>query len=700
MRKIISSIIFLALAFSVYAQDARQRTVETVVADVLAAMPANDSADLTARISDLAGAAPASVAKVAAMMKPAADGVKNNIYEYALTGLSSYASSHPECTDKVREGFRKAIGATSDDEVNAFLLNQFRKIAKPEDAEFFKGCVNNPALAATAIGAIVDIPGTEDMILDLVKEGTADRRLLATAAAEKGVTAAEPYIQKWVVPAALNSTKYDNAYFSSLAAIGSESSLDILKENSTADYAALAVKLASGEKSKAVAKAAKALMSDEVSAYKSAGALAQMKNDPSKALKLVTGALKSDDRKYRNSVLDDATSILGTEKLASALNKNYGKLSSGARTDVLNWFGNNKISSATDLVLSSFSEGGEVSEAAIAAAGKIGGDKAAEALVGQLGGDNAAAAMTALKSFTGDWQNGLLAALDNAKDSKTVSNILSLVSARKIKAAASKVYSLIGSEDKSISEQAQNTLADVVGVQDIEKIGALLDKSSAKDETAFQNALISAIHTLAPAEQYSRVSALINKSTNASAYYPVLAATGTDEAVAALSADYEAGSGYAAASLLKIDNYAAAPVLLKIAGSDSDLAEKALMKYTSLVSQYETDQDRKRMDYANALDLAKSASAKNFILNSLSAVPTMNAFLLGGKYLDDNDESVRYTAAGCVKSIAAKTTEKINYNDLKSILDKAVECYRRAGSADDGYAIDEIGKILSYDRNF
>ena len=696
MRKILSSIILLlALAFSVYAQDARQRTVETVVADVLAAMPANNSADFDAQMSDLAGAAPSSVTQIAAMLKPAADGVRNNLYEYALTGLTSYASSHPECADKVREGFRRAFDAASDDEVSAFLLNQYRKIAGPAEAEMFKDYVNNPALAATALGAIVDIPGTEDLILDLVKDGTADHRLLAAAAAQKGVTAAEPYIQKWVVPAAQNSTPHDNAIFSSLAALGTESSLNILKENSIADYAALAVRLADGQKSKAVAKAAKTLMSSEVSAYKSAGAFAQMKNDPSKALKLVATALKSDDCKYRNSVLENATSLLGADALTPVLSKNFSKLTSDVRTDVLNWFGNNKTASAMDLILGSFSEGGEVSTAAIAAAGKIGGDKAAEALVGQLGGDNAAAAVTALKSFTGDWQDGLLAALDNAKDSKTLSNILTLVGAKKIKAAAPKVYSLIGSGDEAVSDLAMNTLADVVGVQDIEKIGALLDKSSAKDETAFQNALVSAIHTLAPAEQYSRVSALINKSTNAAAYYPVLASTGTDEAVAALSADYEAGSAEAAASLLNIDNFAAAPVLLKIAGSDSELAEKALLKYTSLVSQYETDQDKMRMDYANALDLAKSASAKKAILKSLSAVPTMKAFLLGGKYLDDNDKSVRYAAAGCVKSIASKTTEEINYADLKSNLDKAVECYRQAGGADDGYAIDEIGKILS-----
>ncbi len=694
MKKLITSILFLAAALTLGAQDARQRTEETVVADVLAAMPANNAADFNTQIADLAAAAPASVVETAKMLKPAGEGVKNNLYEYALTGLASYASANTQCVDKVREGFTQAIKATADSNNKAFLLNLFRQIAKPADAQFFKEYVNDPALASTAIGALVDIPGTEDLILDLVKKGTADRALLATAAAEKGITAAEPYIQEWIIPALENSTKYDNAFLSALSAIGSESSLNILKENSTPEYAALAVRLADGSKSKAVAKAAKELMASEVSAYKSAGALAQMKNDPSKALKVVSAALKSEDIKYRNSVIDNATSILGAGNLVPLFTKNFAKLSSPVKVDVLNWFGNNKVSSVSDIVLGSFSDGGDIAAAAIAAAGKIGGGKAAKALVGQLGGQNDAAALVALKSFKGNYQDDLLAALDGAKDNKTLGSILSLVMARKISAAAPKVYSLIDSKDSETSSLAKLALADIVGVQDIDKVGALLDNASASDLAASQKALIAAVRTLAPADQYAKVSALIKNSKNAAAYYPALAATGTDEAVNDLAAAYEAGDKSAFASLLGVDNFKAAPVLVKIAGSDASLADKAVKRYSSLVSQYETDIDKKRIDFGKALELAQAPAVKRSILGSLAAVPTMKAFLLAGKYLDDSDQSVRHTAAECVRTIASKTKEEINYADLKSNLDKAVVIFKAAGGADDGYAVDEIGKIL------
>lgn len=695
MKKFITSILFLAAALTLSAQDARQRTVETVVADVLAAMPANNSTDFDTQMADFAAAAPASVVETARMMKPAGEGVRNNLYEYALTGLASYASANPRCVDKVREGFAQAIKATGDSYNKAFLLNLFRQIAKPVDAQLFNEYVGDSALASIALGALVDIPGTESLILDLVKEGAADRRLLAAAAARKGITAAEPYIQKWIIPAELNSTSHDNAFFSALAAIGSESSLNILKDNSIPDYAALAVRLADGQNSKAVAKAAKTLMASEVSAYKSAGALAQMKNNPAKALKVVAAALKSDDIKFRNSVMDNATSILGAGNLVPLFTKNFAKMPAAVKVDLLNWFGNNKISSVTDFVLGSFADGGEVAAAAIAAAGKIGGDKAAKALVGQLGGNNSAAALTALKSFKGDYQAELMAALDGAKDSKAICDILGLVMARRVAAAAPKVYSLIDSKDAEVASFAKLALADIVGVQDVDRVGTLLDNASAADLAVCQKALVAAVHTLAPAERYAKVSALMKKSRNVAAFYPVLAATGTDEAVADLATAYGSGDKAAFAPLLAIDNFKAAPVLLKAAASDASLADKAVSRYSSLVSQYETDIDKKRMDFASALELAQAPAVRKSVLGYLAAVPTMKAFLLAGKYLDDSDKGVRHAAAECVRTIASKTKEEINYADLKSNLDKAVVIFKAAGGADDGYAVDEIGKILS-----
>ena len=69
MRKTILSILTaLVFCFPLFAQDARQRTMETVVQDVLAAMPADNLTVYYEQMADLAQTAPASVEKLASKM--------------------------------------------------------------------------------------------------------------------------------------------------------------------------------------------------------------------------------------------------------------------------------------------------------------------------------------------------------------------------------------------------------------------------------------------------------------------------------------------------------------------------------------------------------------------------------------------------------------------------------------------------------
>ena len=86
MRKTIISIFAaLALCFTLTAQDARQRTVETIVQDVLAALPTDNLADCYVQMADLAKSAPASVEMLASMLQPAEAGA-NNLVGVPYTG--------------------------------------------------------------------------------------------------------------------------------------------------------------------------------------------------------------------------------------------------------------------------------------------------------------------------------------------------------------------------------------------------------------------------------------------------------------------------------------------------------------------------------------------------------------------------------------------------------------------------------------
>ena len=448
-------------------------------------------------------------------------------------------------------------------------------------------------------------------------------------------------------------------------------------------------------------KEAKSLLKSGATHEKCLAACEIMQAQPAKALKTVASALKSDDRIFRNSVLSNATKLLGSTALVPLLTGKYKKLSDDAKVDVLNWFGNNKVSSVSSLVNSAMGEGGPIAQAAIAAAGKIGSASSVKALLGNLGGQFGQEALTALKSFKGDIKKDVKDALGaafskaleskDAKDYGTLVNVLNLASARKMKNVAPIVYSMIGCDNGTISFLGTKALSNFVGKDDISKVGALLDGNAAY-VNEYTDALKAAIHTLAPAEQYSKVSSLISTAKNADNFFPALASTGTDAAVADLEKAYEGGSKAALLSLAAIDNYKAAPILLKAIKSDQGLDASLLPRVISLVNDNETDLDKKRTLLGEALGLAGTKDLKSMALNALANVPTMKSFLLAGKYLDDKDAA--YAAAGAVKNIASKTKEEINYDDLKANLEKAVSIFKAAGGADDGYAVDEIKQLL------
>ncbi len=133
MKKLVSLILALSLGIlSLSAQDARQRTVETIVSDVLAQMPAPSADILAGDMEDLAASAPKSVEILAGMLQPAAAGTTNNLVEYALSGLVKYVTdpAHPGSKAKVLEGLAKAAGACTD-ETNKQFLNSLCRMLGP-----------------------------------------------------------------------------------------------------------------------------------------------------------------------------------------------------------------------------------------------------------------------------------------------------------------------------------------------------------------------------------------------------------------------------------------------------------------------------------------------------------------------------------------------------------------------------------------
>jgi len=319
MKKIFITILLAALMpFAAGAQDARQRTAETIVADALAQLPAQTPKAFDSLMQELAATGADGIRMMAAMLVPAAEG-KNAPVEYAINGVVSYvtAAGREELAREIRAGLTDAVTASTDKPNQAFLLSQLQLCATAAEAPVFVKYAADEYLADYAVRGLISTPGTDGEILALIDASPAPDALLAYAAAEKRLAAAEPALLKWAAdPKTGTPTK--EAVYNALAKCGTAASIAPLaaaakadgyaftKTDATGAYVALLARLAAAGNSKAVA-AAKALRKTGMPQnIRIAGLEIALRADAKKRTQEVLAALKDPDRTYRCAALDCA----------------------------------------------------------------------------------------------------------------------------------------------------------------------------------------------------------------------------------------------------------------------------------------------------------------------------------------------------------------------------------------------------------
>ncbi len=410
--------------------------------------------------------------------------------------------------------------------------------------------------------------------------------------------------------------------------------------------------------------------------------------------KLLLKALKSKDQAYRVQALNFAGKQ-ADEALFAKVGKKFKRLSDGAKSDVLYWFGDNHVASQEPVILKEIAKGGATAKAAIEAAGKIGGETAADALLAALGGENSAAAESALLAYKGSLAEKLPAALQSATGQKQQA-LIDLASKRAVYEATPQIFALAQSADASVAQAAVKALPTMVRPDDLAQVAQLLDKAPEAQVPTFQQALGASVKGLEAKAQYEAIAAQMKSAKNAQRFFQPLAATGTNEAIAAMKDIYAKQTSSAAeraealTALKSTTNYSAAPTLLEAAKAGD---ESALSAYINLVKTREGYIDSRCTKLYDALQVARTAQTKKQAIAAMAGAPTQKAFNVVGKYLDDKE--VAYEAAQAEKEIAAKCIDEINYEEMNKNLSKAIDIYQAHGSADDKYAVDEIKKMLS-----
>lgn len=703
MKKIFITILLAALMpFAAGAQDARQRTAETIVADALAQLPAQTPKAFDSLMQELAATGADGIRMMAAMLVPAAEG-KNAPVEYAINGVVSYvtAAGREELAREIRAGLTDAVAASTDKPNQAFLLSQLQLCATAAEAPVFVKYAADEYLADYAVRGLISTPGTDGEILALIDASPAPDALLAYAAAEKRLAAAEPALLKWAAdPKTGTPTK--EAVYNALAKCGTAASIAPLaaaakadgyaftKTDATGAYVALLARLAAAGNSKAVA-AAKALRKTGMPQnVRAAGLGIVLGTDAKKQTPELLAALKDADREYRCAALDFAGDF-ADDALYAAVVKKMPSLSDAAKTDVVSWLGARHAASQANAVIAAISSADEeLALAAIRAAGKIGGQEALNALVAQLGGAHAKEASAALAAFNGKPNAAFVAALDGTP--ATQANALKLVAMRRITTAADKVFALLESPDAAVRAAAYDALAGVASPKDFERLCDLLNKAQEADVKALQAGLKNALARETPAAQYEKTMARIASAPAKARYYPLLAQAASKEAIDALLAADDREAAFAA--LLTVENPAMVDVLYDLARRNPAWTDAALARYTEFVTASADTGVRKYQLYRRALELNPSAKVQNKLLKALAKTPEFPVLVLAVKYLDN--PATAETAALAVKTAAAKNPD-MGGEIVASALKKAQEVYAELAKsdADAGYAVDEIKGLLA-----
>ena len=703
MKKILIILLLALVPFAAGAQDARQRTAATIVADGLNQLPAQNPKAFDNVMQELAATGAEGIRMMAGMLVPASEG-KNAAVEYAINGVVSYvtAAGREELAREVRTGLAEAVEASTDKPNQAFLLSQLQLCATAATAPVFVKYAADEYLADYAVRGLISTPGTDGEILSLILRSPAPKALLAYAAAEKHLTAAEPALLKWAAdPTADEAAK--EAVCNALAKCGGEASLPTLAaaakaagyafENSQAAgaYIELLTRLAAAGNSKALA-AAKALQKAGMPQnVRIAGLGIVLRSDAKKQTSEVLAALKDADRAYRCAALDFATEFADDALYAAIARKLPSLKDNAAKTDVISWFGSRHAASQAGTVIAAIaSPDTELSLAAIRAAGRIGGQEALEALIAQLDGPHAREASAALAAFNGKPNAAFVAALDGTP--ATQANALKLVAQRRITGAADKVFALLESPDAAVRAAAYDALAGVTAPKDFGRLCDRLDKAQEADVKALQAGLKNALAKETPSAQYEKTMARMSAAPAKARYYPLLAQAANKEAIGALLAAGDREAAFAA--LLTVQNPAMVGVLYDLAGQNPAWTDAALARYTDFVAASPDTAVRKYQLYRRALELNPSAKVQNKLLKALAKAPEFPAFIFAAKYM--NNPATAEMAALVVKTAAAKNPD-MGGETVSAALKKAQEVYTRLAKsdADAGYAVDEIKGLLA-----
>ncbi len=726
------SILFLSVTI-VLAQSSANRTIQTIVADVLAQMPAGNQADYNKQISDLASTGEEGILALVKMINPPGQG-SNAQVEYALSGLSHYVMAKGEENARLRtaNAYIKALEMSSEREIQAFIIRQLQIVGKDESIDAIARHLNHESLSGPASRALATI-GTEKagqaLQASLLRRmGTPKtQRDAIIAIGEAQLPVAEDLLKGMIgsgdenfqkdVLYALSRTGSKNSQ-KELAAAAEKVGFSMEKTGANEAYIALLKRMVELGQTKEAEKAANDLLKKATKAGKThtreAALQILLSIRKENGIKLVQDALKDPSIDYRNAALDFTSSFANAE-VYTELIKTMVKSKPEVKVDILNWIGReskypekNPIIRTLDIrfdlpakqVLLDQLAGNDlaVKQAAAWALVKIGDPAYIPSLAGLLANNDQQVirlGKDVLTSFRGDISPSVARIISQAPDAGKIA-AAELLASRKASANLNTILDLIKSGSPEVKTAAYTALKDVVTDKDFTLLSGMLETADGNAVAPLQQAVISSVGFMPKNEQIPTLSRrMLQAGENKKhLYYTTLASTGAQEALNTVINGYKQGSGAAKDAafdaLLSWKDKEVAYELYTIAKDKSASAyfDRALTGYVKLVSDPMLTGENRLLGLRKAMEIAKTDEQKNAILRQIGRTGTFLGLLYAGEFLDS--KPVQQMAAFAVMNIALTHPEYTGSN-VRQLLNKASAVL---DNPDAGYQREAIKKHL------
>ena len=718
MKKINNYIALLLVSLFVFggltAQTSQNRTTSTIVADVLALLPAETPKQYNLLIADLVETGEEGLMSIINSMN-APGPESNEKQEFAISGWTNFVAKDATKSLETAKIYGKALDLQLDNEIKAFIIRQLEMIAGEESIDVLSSLLTDERLAGPSSQVLATMHSSKaNNALTQALQNAQNEEMkaqLVNAIAQTNAENAEKLLLDVLKDARTPNLK--KTVYKALSKVGTKASLKTMKqaasnekfvytkENVTATYLDL-LRTINKSDAKTAKKEANALLKTAKKQKQpdlQIAAMEMLMSMPTEnKAKLLEYALKDKNPSLVASTLRMYPNELN-EKEYNMLLKYLKSSSPETQTPIVYWLGNQRMEKAIPEI-ASFTDSNNplLKAAAIRSLAKIGNEETMLKLTGLLKSDDAETinmAKDALTQHQGDISYVLASVFNDSSDEGKVA-ILQLIADRRMDSQYNLVYNQLFTDNATVKEEAANTLQFVSTEKNMKDLFMLVEKPNAEYVPAYQNAINASLSSLPVEEQMEIINSQISKSsTNSHLYYPALAYTGTQDSMDKLLGYYQESTAdqkqAAFEALTSWKSFDVIYPLLEIARESENKKEKdeAVSAIINTVAKSEQTQAVKYLFLREALEMATSDKQKEQIIDLLGKTDMYQALLLLEPYMDVaalQDKAAQASmdlALNNPKYAGAKTT---------AILNKVSKALT---NADAGYQREAIKKFIN-----